>query len=121
MKIQSVLISLSHYLSFSLSHSLTVAEQAQGAQLEKQAADPAPAAEAVLDVEKQLKKLQKKLKAIQDLKGKDPQALDADQKAKLAGEAEVLAEIEKLSAAAPVKAASPKVSPNSASARPKLN
>ena len=79
------------------------------------------AQQAVLDVEKQLKKLQKKLKAIQELKEKDPGALDADQKAKLAGEAEVLAEIEKLSAAAPVKAASPKVSPNGASARPKLN
>merc|ERR1719409_1052970 len=98
---------------------------AQRAQIEKQAAQPAPATvaaqQAVLDVEKQLKKLQKKLKAIQDLKEKDPGALDADQKAKLAGEAEVLAEIEKLSAAAPVKAASPKVSPKMApAASPKM-
>jgi uncharacterized protein with WD repeat len=49
-----------------------------------------------MDPEKRGRKLKKLLKQIHDLKGREPEDLNDDQKAKLASEATVLAELAEL-------------------------
>eukprot|EP00934_Nitzschia_sp_Nitz4_P004155 Nitzschia sp. Nitz4//scaffold14_size191712//6079//7995//NITZ4_001699-RA/size191712-processed-gene-0.257-mRNA-1//1//CDS//3329536855//4145//frame0 len=72
-------------------------EEAKKALEEKMAQAPAPAEPAAVDPEKRARKIKKTLKQIDDLKAKDPSSLNDDQKAKIASEAELQAELAKLS------------------------
>ncbi|KAG7358368.1 translation initiation factor eIF2A [Nitzschia inconspicua] len=73
-------------------------EEARKKLEEKLAADQKAAAAATesMDPEKRARKLKKILKQIDDLKQKDPETLNDDQKKKIASEAELLEELQKL-------------------------